>query len=255
MTQEKRKVGDFSIKQLREMCQATAPNPARESKVGKFSRVFSIYFTKLFLQLKFTPTHLNILSVLVFLAGVSLFIFNEFHLNLIASGLIFLSIVFDGCDGEMARLLQCTSGFAARYNEPVSHDVEYGLMFIPITIGLYLDGFSILYVFAGLLASIFKLMERSLRIRFLFAKKESGTHEGTEKIKEDYYRKPAHVRLIYWIEKNFYSSTGVFLILFILSIFDSLEYSVWIFGIGWGLFWLALMLKQFYVIGKQKLLS
>jgi len=97
-----------------------------------------------------------------------LFIFNTFGWNLVASALIFLSIVFDGCDGEMARFLECSSGFAGAYNEPVSHDVEYGLMFIPITLGLHFSGFSVWYVFAGFLASIFKLMERSHAFVFSF---------------------------------------------------------------------------------------
>jgi len=61
--------------------------------------------------------------------------------------------------------------------------------------------------------------------------------------------------LVYWIEKNFYSSTGVFLVLFFFTLIDKLEYSVLWFSIGWGFFWSTLLAKQFYQIYSQKLLS
>ena len=75
---EEKKISQYSFKELRAVCQTTAPNPARESLVGLSSRIFAIYFTKLLLIFNIGPHSTTIISVLFFFLGIGFFIFNDY---------------------------------------------------------------------------------------------------------------------------------------------------------------------------------
>jgi phosphatidylglycerophosphate synthase len=244
MEAEIKKVRQNSIKELRTLCQATAPNPARESKVGKFSRIFSIYFTKLFLYTTVPPPVVMTISVLVFFAGIALLAMNQYTINLIGVGVIFLSIVLDGTDGELARARKQTSVAAGMYGEPVSHDFQYGFGFILVAIGLHAQGAPSWILILGALAGISKLIYRLLEIRFWDVFHGHQTKQQLDDTKQSYHKLPLWQRFGYWVNKNFFSSTGVFLVALITVLADRLDLFVWFFAVGYTLLLIALFAKQ-----------
>ena len=247
------KTTQLSIKELRSLCQSSAPNPARESKVGKFSRVFSIYFTKLFLNTSVTPNQITVFSVLIFFIGLSLFFFNSYYINIIGCLVVFFSIILDGCDGEVARFRQLKSRAGANYVEPVSHDIQYGFVFLVIALSLYWHGFNPIYLFLGGMASVTKLLYRLLEVRYWMLVKGEMTKDTIEKIKQDYSKKFWLIRLFYWLNKNFFSSTGVFLGLLFFTLINRVDWYIWFFTIGYGLLYIALFIKQVYKINHKML--
>lgn len=246
-----KKINKYSIRELRDICQATAPNPARETKVGRFARIFSIYFTKLFLYTPITPNQITALSVIIFFSGIFIFLFNDYYLNIIGSLVVFFSIIVDGCDGETARFRKQTSVVGGMYAEPASHDVQYGFMFPIIAVGLVSSGYSPIYYLIAAIASITKLLYRLLEKNYLFAFSSNLVDKEINKIKQGYKKKKWFIRLVYWIDKNFFGSTGIFLMLFIFSIANRIDLCLWFFAIGYTMLWIALFIKQIHQINKK----
>lgn len=239
-----KKMSDYSIKELRAICQASAPNPARESYVGRFSRIFSIYCTKFFLRTSLTPNWITAISVLVFFAGISLTLFNDYWLTVAGAIIVFFSVVLDGCDGEVARFRKQTGVVGGMYTEPVSHDIQYGLMFLIIAAAVYLGGGSPLYFVAAALAGITKLEYRLLELRFWMTIKDNEAAREVQRVKAEHGSKPAWLRLAYWVHKEFFSSTGVCLAFFVFAVLGKMEWYIMTFAAGYTLFWLLLFFKQ-----------
>lgn len=247
-THEVRKpVGAYSIRELRAMCQHTAPNPARESLVGRCSRVFSIYVTKLFLHTPLTPNHITALSVGVFFAGIGLFFLGARQYDLFGVALIFFSIVLDGCDGEVARFRKSAGRTGSQYAEPVSHDIQYGISFFLLGIAVYLRVHDPVFIMLGAIASIAKLLYRFLEIRYWNLR--HGASPGQAKIdelKQSYEALPVAVRMVYWLNKNIYSQIGNFTLLCLAALLGRLDLFMWFFAVSYVGLWVLLFGKQMY---------
>lgn len=253
MEEQTKTISEYTIKELRAICQKTAPDPARESKVGKFSRVFSIYTTKLFLYTPLTPNHITILSVLVFFAGINLLLPGVYWLDIVGALVVFFSIILDGSDGEVARFRKRGGVLGGMYTEPVSHDLQYGLMFLLLAFRFLHDDWFTIYLFLGALAGVSKLEYRLLSDRFWMLTQGSIADDKIAEIKKQYTKKPWYVRAVYWFNKNFLSSTGIFLVLFVLTLLQLVEWYLWFFAIGYLLMWLALFGKQLIIIHRQRI--
>lgn len=241
-----------SIKELRALCQATAPNPARESFVGRFSRIFSIYFTRLFISTRITPNQITVLSVIVFFVGIYFFFIGTVIANIIGALIIFFSIILDGCDGEIARYKKNGSVAGTLYVEPVSHDIQYGLMFPLLGVAVWQNGASAYFIVVGFLASLFKLWYRLIEMRFWTLTNNNATEQKIEEIKKEYKQKSIPVRLAYWVNKEIFSSTGIFLMILILGIVNRIDIYLWIYAGGYALFFSALFAKQIIHISSKK---
>lgn len=252
--EENKKISEYSIKELRGICQLSAPNPANETFTGRFTRIFSIYITKILLYTKITPNQITILSVLVFFSGILMFFYNDYYLNLAGVFLVFFSIVLDGSDGETARFRKSGGAIGSRYVEPISHDIQFGFSYILLGLALYINGFSAYYLLLGGIASMSKLLYRLLKVTFWALVNKNITSESVKEIKESYSKKSGITRLIYWTERNFFSSTGFLLMIFIFSVLNRIDLALWIFCIGNFMYWLALFSKQIYRINKDKII-
>lgn len=249
---EAKKVNEYNTKELRSLCQRTAPNPARESKVGLFTRVFSIHLTRMFLHTNIHPNTITVLSVIVFFAGVGMFISSSMVDQLIGVFFVFLSIVVDGSDGEVARFRGQSGPVGGHYVEPVSHDIQYGWSYLIFGILLFLQGASVLFIAVGAIASISKLEFRLLEIRYwnLVHSKMSEDHREIKDIKATYSEKPLSVRLIHWTNRNLFSSAGVLPLLLVAALTGRLDLVLIFWALGYTLFWLALSLKQYLAVHK-----
>jgi len=250
-TENKRKhISHYSIKELREICQATAPNPARESMTGHVVRFFSVYLTKVFLYTPIRPNQITFLSVLVFFTGMSQFLYADFHHHIIAVLLVFFSMVLDGCDGEVARAKNIGSVAGTLYVEPISHDVQYAFMFIPVSLGLFWQGFSSIYLILAAVAGLSKLLYRLLEIRFSILGGLLTDQKKINEIVNSYSSKPKMIRIVYWTHKNLFSSTGVFLAMIPAVFWDRMDMYLWFYGVGNTVWCVLLFSKQIYNLNK-----
>ncbi len=241
------------IAELRQLCQSTAPNPARESVVGLFSRRFSIYGTWLFLHTPLTPNMITAISVLTFFSGIGCFFLGTLLFQWVGCGLIFLSIIFDGCDGEVARYRKRASLVGTNYTEPVSHDIQYGIAFPLFAMALISTGGPWYLLLLGTVASVTKLLYRFLEIRFWLLQHGFVTdQQKIESLKQVYMQKPAYQRAFYWFNKNIFSSTGVFITLVVFVAIGRVEWYLWWYAIGYTGLWLLLFAKQVFLISTKR---
>lgn len=227
----------WTIKEYRANLQKTAPEGEHETLTGKTIRFFSIFLTKILAYTRLTPNIITIISVFIFFSGMSLFIFNSYPLHILGVFLVYLSIVFDATDGEIARLKGNKSGVGDLYTEPVSHDIQYGLMFIPLTLGEYLIHGSIMIVYIGFLGAIFKLLTRFLIIRFEVVKQNTEYNKSTNSnLPSDRYQKKSLVRKTYhFLNRQILSSVGMVFPLLIFVLLDRIDFFIYFYSFGFFL--------------------
>jgi hypothetical protein len=251
--------GALSIKELRARCQSNAPEAGRDPLVGLSIRFFSIYITKYILvRLPITANQVTTVSVLVFLTGISLFIPHIYWLYFLGSFLVYLSVVLDGCDGEIARLKFPGNLAGGIYTEPVSHDIQHALLFVPLTLGEYFATGSILIVYVGFAGTIAKLLYRFFIIRFEQLQLREKMPEGGYRIEPGEQLIPynANVSLphkVYrWMNRNVFSSVGLVVPLFICGVFQRVDVFIWIFSSYYALLAVAHFTKQVLYISRMK---
>ena len=192
----------------------------------------------------------------VFLGGISTFIFNSLPLNLLGCFLIYFSVVLDGCDGEIARLKNNTGRVGSIYTEPISHDIQYALMFIPLTIGVYLSSGSIVTVYVGFFATIAKMLQRFLSTRFdqlLFwqrADVDSGkaAFHGFIQFEKDV----SLLHKIYrWLNRNIFSSVGLIIPLLLFTLLRRIDLFIWLFATYFTALMTSHFIKQVITIRKM----
>ena len=71
----------------------------------------AMFFSRIFIKLGIIPNVITLLSGLVGVAGGILLIFDTLVLNIVGVLLIILSVIFDVCDGQVARLTKRYSNF------------------------------------------------------------------------------------------------------------------------------------------------
>ncbi|OHA15167.1 MAG: hypothetical protein A3G52_03495 [Candidatus Taylorbacteria bacterium RIFCSPLOWO2_12_FULL_43_20] len=240
----------LSIKELRHKLQRTAPEGASETYVGKSVRFFSIYLTKAVSATRATPNQITFLGVLIFLSGVSVFLFRSYALNFLGVALIYVSIIFDAADGEVARLKGNQSGIGGSYVEPLSHDFQYALMFIPLTLSVYISTSEVVIVYVGFAATVFKLLHRFLTIRFehVFMMK-NGTSRDAIGSDEKYISLPH--KIYKFFNRNIFSSVGLPIPLLVFVILDRVDLFIWFFAIGFFVIFAANFAYQMKYIIKH----
>ncbi|MBU0671129.1 CDP-alcohol phosphatidyltransferase family protein [Patescibacteria group bacterium] len=246
-----------SIKEFRNICQKTAPNPKTETLEGRFNRIFSIYLVKLFIKTDITPNQITVISVFVFLLGVGFFLIDDYSLRIVGILLVVFSAILDACDGEVARYKKNSSIVGMVYTEPVSHDIQYTLMFMPISIGFFLETGNAVFLILGFLATSFKMLYRIMDLRYWAAFKNYAVlDKKSDKdsiIKDDSMANGWNIKDFFsWLYHNFYTSTGMITPLFILTIFDRIEIFLWFYGVSFPLLWIYLFLKQLKLLRNIK---
>jgi len=244
-----------TIKELRQICQQSEVSPSwlSQSIEGRLNRIFSIYFTWLFSNFSFiTPNRITIIGTLVYLTGAAVFVFHNFYLNFLGAGLIFFSFVLDACDGELARYRKAKNNLriGGLYVEPVSHDIMYGLFFLPIGLGEYFRTGLFWPLVAVFIATSFKLLFRLLEFRFdglarHWASLEGGVYEfkATDK--------PHSNNFVYFIYRNLFPSTGILLPLIIAGALGRLDIFLYFYAISYFGLWLILFMKKTALISKK----
>lgn len=258
---EKEVYNSWTIEEYRKYLQKTSPEGEHETYTGRTVRFFSIYLTRALTHTNLSPDQITVISVLIFLAGVSMFIFNDYGAGILGASLVYISIIFDACDGEIARLKGSKSGIGGIYTEPVSHDIQYALMFIPLTLGAYATNQNIVIIYAGFFAAVFKLMTRFITYRFQMMKYQiaavapSGQpRDQRPKSLEDICAKSNTIKKIYWyLNRNIFSSVGLVFPLLIFAVFSRIDLFIWLYAIGFiGIFFIHFLNQVIYIMKLSK---
>ena len=132
-------------------------NTARKPTDGfisrNFNRYISLFLTKRLIKLKLAPIHISIANLIIGLAS-GWFIGKGGYVNtLIATILFQFASMFDGCDGENARLTFRSSGLGA--NIDTVCDITTFLVFlVNLPIGLYGFTGKAIYIILGIVTII-----------------------------------------------------------------------------------------------------
>ncbi len=247
-----KKVNRVTVCELRALCQATSPAPERQTFTGwRLIRPVSIFFTRLLILTPITPNQITVISVFVFFSGLSLFIFQIRLVDFLGVFLVYFSSVLDACDGEVARFRRVqfperpVSHVGALYVEPVSHDVQYGLMFLPLGYAGFLASGSIWPLAFGVVAGTFKLLARLLEHRYwLMTRGMALSPEEIAQLRKTLQERPLYRRLISWVKRNVYSSSGLIIPLLIATVMRHVDWYVIFYGISFLLWWILIFLKQ-----------
>lgn len=222
-----------------------------QSIMGKFNRVFSIYLTWVFIHLPFTPNQITIFGTALYLLGAGLFLKHEIAWNMAGVILIIISFLVDAVDGELARYRKIVGGggVGGVYVEPVSHDVQYGWVFLPVALGQFWETSSVWPMISGFAATSGKLLFRLLEFRY-----NTLTRFWAEKKGETYGLAPAREQtpktLRYFIFRNFFTGTGMTMMLLIATLIKQVDWWLYFYGASFFLLWCALQIKQVQKIKK-----
>lgn len=248
---ETRDVRDYSFAQLREICQKTSSNPAQEGLTGRIIRSLSLPVTAALLRTRISPNQVTILGVLVFFAGMALFFVGAYAADVFASVLIFLSVILDAADGEVARFRGSAGRLGSNYVEPVSHDVQYGISFLLLGGALFLRTGNPLFLLLGSIASTAKLLFRLFESRFWQYYHAGITKEKIEQVKQEYSSLPLYARFASWFRRRWYSSTGFAIESVICALLGRLDLLLWFWAVGASVFCVSLAGKQFWRIARN----
>ena len=236
----------LTIRELRLRCQSTAAAPERETVNGRrVVRRCSIHVTRLLLKTSLTPNQITVLSVVVFFFGLGFFFFNTFWWDVVGALTVFFNGVLDACDGEVARFRKMKSPIGGAYAEPVSHDIQYGLMFLPLGFAAYARTGLLWILLLAIFASVFKLMTRLLELRYWHLLRPVALAQAEiAEIRTAYFQKSRGRRFLHWVKRNTFTSSGMVPPLLFVVLIHHIEYYVILYGISFVLLWALVFVRQ-----------
>jgi len=101
-----------------------------------FNRRLSIQITKMLINTNITPNQVTFLSTALDLLAAFLFLFGEYHLNILGALLLNCGIIVDCVDGELARSKDMCTTFGYWFDH-YSDWIGHTFVFIAIFMGQY----------------------------------------------------------------------------------------------------------------------
>lgn len=238
-----------SISELKQLCKK-GPAPEQWQLVHwgeKVNRRFTVYITWLLLHTPITPDQITVLGTVATLVGFSLFLFDDAIIHIIGVAVIFFSFLLDGSDGEVARY-QKAKGLSPNhhdlggfYVEPVSHDIQYAFVFVPVGIGRSLETGSLAPLVAAFFATSAKLLFRLAECRYdayiRVIPKDDSCHSGI--------KKPApRATVFYFLYRHIFTSSMLVYPLAIAVALGRIEWFLYFYAVGFFVLWMYKMVKQ-----------
>jgi phosphatidylglycerophosphate synthase len=196
----------------------------------RFSRYIAVYFTWIFLKLKITPNAITISNIFLGFFGTFLMVFHNSYTFLVGIFLIYITLILDSSDGQVARITGNCSKRGQFLDGIYSYTLAAGLYgFLALGSYLILRDFRLLI--AGFIAIIFTLFSSiSYRDRALLV----GGEPGHNMIK---VRKTKRLVFLSKIASSPAMNIKELIILFYL--FQRLDLLVFFFGVYNPAMWLA----------------
>ncbi len=181
-------------------------------------RKISGFITGFLVRTPVTPNQVTVISLILGLIAAVIFSFGG-HTHTITAGLIFfLCIVFDQCDGEVARIKSMESEFGRSFDIIVDSIVSAAIV-AGITFALYKTSGSGFHIIIGLLAII------GISISIFLATylgKENKTDTGTQEMLDKLNN------------KDFF-----YIIMLASVIFNQMIWFLLIMAVGTNIFWIV----------------
>jgi phosphatidylglycerophosphate synthase len=181
-------------------------------------RKVSGFITGFLVRTSVTPNQVTMISLILGIIAAVFFSFGG-HTNTITAGLIFfLCIVFDQCDGEVARTKQMESEFGRAFDIIVDSIVN-AVIVAGITFALYKTSGSRFHIIIGLLAIIG--ISISILLTTYFGKEnktDTGTREMLDKLNN----------------KDFF-----YIIMLASVIFNQMIWFLLIMAVGTNIYWIV----------------
>lgn len=156
-----RKLG--SPKELRRICQPQPKGSGIDAAVERIVlRGLSIYITWGLLHTPITANQVTVLLIVIGLVGSLLLAFGDQWLSILGALMLFLHLVLDYVDGEVARCREASSP-VGRYLDLVTHKIVNPMVFAGLSFGVYHnDNTPGIFAF-GFLASAARMWVRDVR--------------------------------------------------------------------------------------------
>lgn len=150
-----------SIKELRKLLQEEKVNPIgwrRPWGYKKFQRGPSIYLTRLLLPLGVTPNQVTAVSLLLGLVGCLLLLKFTWYFKLAGLLFLYLNILTDKVDGEIARYRK-TYSLRGVYWDEINHLIIPPFFWVALVFGISkIYSFEVRYIFAAGFVGALSLM-------------------------------------------------------------------------------------------------
>jgi phosphatidylglycerophosphate synthase len=181
-------------------------------------RKISGFITGFLVRTPITPNQVTVISLILGIIAAVFFSFGEYPHTITAGLIFFLCIVFDQCDGEVARIKHMESEFGRAFDIIVDSIVNAAIV-AGVTFALYKTSGSGLYIIIGLLAII------GISISILLAAylgKENKTDTGTKEM------------LAKLNNKDFF-----YIIMLVSVIFNQMIWFLLIMAVGTNIYWIV----------------
>ncbi|MFH1780855.1 MAG: CDP-alcohol phosphatidyltransferase family protein [Candidatus Nealsonbacteria bacterium] len=250
-----------SIKELRKICRRS--DVTKPGILVRIIRFFSIYFTWFFLHFKkFTANQLTVFSTVIFTAGVFCYIKGDYTWNIVGLLLVWIGIITDYSDGEMARYQRASleKTNPNQFNklqvqgtslEGLTHDIKYAVLFVSLALGNYSSfPYPMLLLCLGFAASMAEVLGRLTKLRYIHSILPIQTEKVYLAMSENkFYAKQNRLRKT--IDKTFGGTTGIATWLTLATLLDKVYLIVIFYGVLSSMVYLVLLYKQYK--GFQKL--
>lgn len=117
--------------------------------IDQFFRMISKYLTLVFIKLRFTPNIVTSIAILASIIGGFFMAIGNINGYLMAAFFFFLFLLFDYCDGEVARVLGKHS-ISGHYFDYIAHFVMFASFMVGLSYGIYQYHPTSLYLILGL---------------------------------------------------------------------------------------------------------
>ena len=188
--------------------------------LARFDRVLSVALSRGLMRTPITPNVITAMSLLVGLAGAAMLANTTLWVAAVGSLLLWASAIFDGCDGEVARLSLLTSPFGARF-DVASDDAVHLATFGAIVLHVH-RARPDLSLAGPAVSLLFGIMVSMVSVWWLINRLPSERRLGFKRVYE---------RLA--------SRDYVYLVM-VLTAASRLEWFLWVGATGANLYWLSL---------------
>lgn len=188
--------------------------------LARLDRTLSIGLSRLLIRTPITPNGITTLTLLLGLLGAVLLARGTSWVSLLGTVVLWSSCVFDGCDGEVARLKILTSPFGARY-DALADDGVHLATFVAILLHLHrvrpdldLAGPAVVLIIGVVLSMV--------SVWWLINRHPADSRTGFKRL----YERLASRDFVY--------------VVVVLTAVERLEWFVWSAAVGANVFWLSL---------------
>lgn len=226
---------------------ASRKNSEKNNRLHFFASKFSIYFSWLFINLGMNANQVTVVFFITGLIGSICFLSQQIVFILLGYLLWRLHIIFDLCDGDVARFTQKFSINGA-YWDYMIHSLLYPLFFININLALYLkyeqDLFMFIAAFGGVVVSQLLAVKNNYYRAMLFNKVPLQSNLGSNSQGNVKY-------FLFNSIKSLLSFEGFLLLYVVLSFLTENSYAFLCLMIFYSLVFLAVVSTKFISFTKK----